>query len=200
MAEEEAARRAAEEAEAQRLAEEEAARRAEEEALEAARRAEEEALEAARRAAEEEARRLAEEEARRRREEEAARRAEAELDLDGMATSIDGGPRVNRKQTEDRIDFVFIDSELADDDGFTLIIPYTRQQYLDFPRKKKKSILMNVKKMMDYRDTRLAINGLMHRENPDMNRIRLLEARLAEIDKALIKSPPWDKCVQRLKK
>jgi hypothetical protein len=140
------------------------------------------------------------EEARRRREEEAARRAEAELDLDGMATSIDGGPRVNRKQTEDRIDFVFIDSELADDDGFTLIIPYTRQQYLDFPRKKKKSILMNVKKMMDYRDTRLAINGLMHRENPDMNRIRLLEARLAEIDKALIKSAPWDKCVQRLKK
>lgn len=211
LAEEEAARRAAEEAEAQRLAEEEAARRAEEEALEAARRAEEEALEAARRAeeealeaarraAEEEARRLAEEEARRRREEEAARRAEAELDLDGMATSIDGGPRVNRKQTEDRIDFVFIDSELADDDGFTLIIPYTRQQYLEFPRKKKKSILMNVKKMMDYRDTRLAINGLMHRENPDMNRIRLLEARLAEIDKALIKSAPWDKCVQRLKK
>ena len=186
--------------EEKRLAEEEAARRAAEEALEAARRAEEEALEAARRAAEEEARRLAEEEARRRREEEAARRAEAELDLDGMATSIDGGPRVNRKQTEDRIDFVFIDSELADDDGFTLIIPYTRQQYLEFPRKKKKSILMNVKKMMDYRDTRLAINGLMHRENPDMNRIRLLEARLAEIDKALIKSAPWDKCVQRLKK
>ena len=189
LAEEEAIRRAAEEearlreeAEAQRLAEEEAKRRAEEEALEAERR----------RAAEEEARRL--------REEEAARRVEEELDLDEMATSIDGGPRVNRKQSEEKIDFVFIDSELADDDGFALIIPYTRQQYLGFPRKKKKSILMNVKKMMDYRDIRLAINGLMNRENPDMNRVKLLEAKLAEIDKSLIKSPPWDKCVQRLKK
>ena len=123
-----------------------------------------------------------------------------ELDLDEMATSIDGGPRVNRKQTEERIDFGFIDSNIEDDDGFALIIPYTRQQYLSFPRKKKKSILMNVKKMMEYRDTRLAINGMMNRENPDMNRVKLLEARLVEIDKALIKSPPWDKCVQRLKK
>ena len=175
-----------------RLAEEEARRRAEEEAR---LRAEEEA----RRLAEEEARRLAEEEARRLAEEEAALRAAEDKRLEELATAIVAGSRTNRGQA-DEPEFAYMDSEVDEDDYRTLVLPYTRPQYLAFPRKKKKAILMTVKKLVDYRDARVALEELLNREVVNPAERLKLEARLAEADKALPKNAPWDISVRRLKK
>ena len=203
QAEEEALRRAAEE-EARLRAEAEALRQAEEEAK---RLAEEEA----RRLAEEEARRLEEEAARQKAEEEASRlakekaakQAAAEKLLDEMASAIVSTPRVNRKHTDDKPDFLYMDSDPTGADANAVVIPYTRQQYLDLPRKKKKSVLMYVKKMIDYRDTSDSLQKLKRQKAPTqhtLERIALLEGRLAEEEKTLPKSPLWDACVQKLKK
>ena len=199
LAEEEAIRRAAEE-EARLRAEAEALRQAEEEAK---RLAEEEA----KRLAEEEARLLAEEAARQKAEEEArqkiARREEAERLFNEWASTTVSKPRVNRKQTEDKSDFLYLDSGPAGEDPNAVIIPYTRQQYLDLPRKKKKSVLMNVKKMIDYRDTNASLQKLKTQNAPTqhtLEHIALLEERLAEDEKMLPKSPLWDECIQKLKK
>ena len=214
IAEEEARRRAEEEArlraeeEARRLAEEEARRIAEEEARlraeeEARLRAEEEARlraeEEARRLAEEEALRLAEEEARRLAEEEAALRAAEDKRLEELATAIVAGSRANRTQA-DEPEFAYMDSDVDEDDYRTLVLPYTRPQYLAFPRKKKKAILMTVKKLVDYRDARVALEELLNREVVNPAERLKLEARLAEADKALPKNAPWDVSVRRLKK
>ena len=177
-AEEEAIRRAAEE-EARRLAEEEARRLAEEEAKRLAE------IEEAKRLAEEEARRLAEEE----------RRLAEQAREDSLAA-------LNRMQLE-KLDFLYSDSEYSAEDCDKVVIPYTRQQYLDMPRKKKKTVQMNVKYLNDYRDTWKALNEMMSKDtsNPHVvERIELLENQLIEDVKALPKSPEWSESIQRLKK
>ena len=198
---EEEARIAAEE-EARRLAEEEAKRLAEEEARRAAE-------EEARRIAEEEARiaaeeaRKAAEEARRLAKEKADKLAAAERELDEMARALVSAPRLNRKGGEDKPDFYYKDSDLTAVEGAYIVIPYTRQEYVDMPRKKKKSVQMYVRKMMDYRDGRYALKQLLTQDtsNPHViERIKALEAQLAEDEKALPKSPVWDECMERLKK
>ncbi len=189
LAEEEALRRAAEE-EARLRAEEEARRAAEEEARriaeeEAKRRAEEEA----RRLAEEEAIRLAEEEEARRLAEEEARKA-AEL-----AAAL--------KKEDDKLDFLYIDGNQTSMDENMIVIPYTKEQYLSFPRKRKKSILTNVRFMTEYRDARNALEKAKNENTSSadaLERIRRLEEKLAECEKALPKSTLWDECVRRLKK
>ncbi len=186
LAEEEAIRRAAEE-EARLRAEEEARRLAEEEA---------------RRLAEEEAKRLAEEEARRLAEEEAALLADEAEESDDDATAVVGASRSNRKQ-EDKPDFLYMDSADGDVDENAIVIPYTRQQYLALPRKKKKSVLMNVRKMISYRDTRNALDKLMAKDTDNqrtIERIEQLQNRLNEEEKALPKATLWEACIQRLKK
>ena len=83
------------------------------------------------------------------------------------------------------------------------MIPYTRQQYLDMPRKKKKTVQMNVKYLNDYRDTWKALNEMMSKDtsNPHVvERIELLENQLIADVKALPKSPEWSESIQRLKK
>ena len=216
-AEEEAKRRAEEEArrqaeeEAKRIAEEEAKRQAEEEAKrlaeeEAKRQAEEEArrqAEEAQRQAEEEARRIAKEKEDARRAEEAARLEAEEKELDELASAIVSVPRVNRKQAEDKPEFLYMDGDLDSLECGAVVIPYTRQQYLALPRKKKKSVLMNVRKMVAYQETRAALDQLRAQDGQTpytLDRIVLLESRLAEEEKALPKNAPWDVCVQRLKK
>lgn len=200
IAEEEAKRRAEEEA--KRLAEEEAKRQAEEEAR---RQAEEARLqaEADQRQAEEEARRIAKEQEDARRAEEAARLEAEEKELDELASAIVSAPRVNRKQAEDKPEFLYMDGDPDSLDNGAVVIPYTRQQYLALPRKKKKSVLMNVRKMVAYQETRAALDQLRAQDGQTpytLDRIVLLESRLAEEEKALPKNAPWDVCVQRLKK
>lgn len=219
LAEEEAIRRRAEE-EARLRAEEEARLRAEEEAK---RLAEEEAKrlaeEEARRAAEEEARRIAEEEARiaaeeaRRAAEEARRLAQEkadklaaiERDLDEMARNLVSAPRVDRsKSGDDKPEFYYMDSDLSNvEEGTYVLIPYTRQQYIDLPRKKKKSVQTYVRKMTDYRDGRYALKQLMTQDTTNqyvINRIKALEAQIAEDEKGLPNTPLWESCIERLKR
>lgn len=188
LAEEEAQRLAAEE-EARRRAEEEARRLAEEEAK---RLAEEEA----KRLAEEEARRLAEEEAKRLAAEEEARRLAEEEARKAAAIAA------ALKLEDDKLAFLYADTAPTSIDENSIVIPYTKEQYLSFPRKRKKSILTNVRAMTEYRDVRNSLRELM-KENPTnasvAERIRRLEENLAECEKALPKAPLWDECVQRLK-
>jgi hypothetical protein len=189
LAEEEAQRLAAEE-EARRRAEEEARRLAEEEAK---RLAEEEA----KRLAEEEARRLAEEEAKRLAAEEEARRlAEEEA---RKAAEIAAALKLE----DDKLAFLYADTAPTSIDENSIVIPYTKEQYLSFPRKRKKSILTNVRAMTEYRDVRNSLNELLKENSANASvaeRIRRLEENLAECEKALPKTPLWDECVQRLKK
>ena len=190
-------KRLAEEAEARRLEEE---KRLAEEA-ERIRAAEEEA----RRLAEEEARRIAEEEERRSREtigQQIAAIAEnaddATLDI-----AIDRGVGIMERMIETskrRAPFAFADEEGAD--GLVLI-PYTRAQYLALPRKKKKSVLMNVKKLVRYSATKQLVEALyaMNSSNPRiLSRIKALEERLVEESRFLPNSKLWEAAVQRLRK
>ena len=190
-------KRLAEEAEARRLEEE---RRLAEEA-ERIRAAEEEA----RRFAEEEARRIAEEEERRSREaigEQIAAIAEAADDVT-LDSAIDRGVEIMERMIEAskrRAPFAFSDEEGAE--GLVLI-PYTRAQYLALPRKKKKSVLMNVKKLVRYSATKQLVETLyaMNSANPRiLARINALEERLEEESRFLPNSKLWESAVQRLRK
>ena len=190
-------KRLAEEAEARRLEEEK--RLAEEQ--ERARAAEEEA----RRLAEEEARRIAEEEERRNMEtiaEQIATIAEDASDST-LDVAIDRGVETLERMIESsqrRSPFAFADEDAAD--GLVLI-PYTRAQYLALPRKKKKIVLMNVKKLVRYSATRQMIDTLcaMNSTNPRIvARINALEERLEEEGRLLPNSNLWVDAVQRMRK
>lgn len=207
LAQEEEERRLARE---RRLAEEEARRRAEEEAR---RLAEEEAKrlaeEEARRLEEERIRKIAEEEARRRAEEEARIFAEAEakriaLEREEEARRLAAEKEEARRLAEEaeKYGFIFPDSK-EDYDGKSIILPYTREQYLALPRKKKKSVLMDVRKLNSYRETLESLELLRSKNtnNPNVKeRIRLLEIQLEEESKALPRGQLWEACVQKVKK
>ena len=190
-------KRLAEEAEARRLEEEK--RLAEEQ--ERARAAEEEA----RRLAEEEARRIAEEEERRNMEAIAEQIATIAEDANDstLDVAIDRGVETLERMIESsqrRSPFAFADEDAAD--GLVLI-PYTRAQYLALPRKKKKIVLMNVKKLVRYSATRQMIDTLcaMNSTNPRIvARINALEARLEEEGRLLPNSNLWVDAVQRMRK
>jgi hypothetical protein len=187
LAEEAAIRRAAEE-EARRRAEEEARRLAEEEAK---RRAEEEAKQRA----EEEARRIAEEE-------EAKRLAEYELAQQIAAAAL-GRINENRRQAlDDKDEFIYSDSDKADGEDDAIIIPYTRQQYISLPRKKKKTVQMQIKRVISYRDTKKLLEELKAQGQDNQRvaeRIHLLESKLMEDEKSLPKENIWRECIQKLK-
>ena len=190
-------KRLAEEAEARRLEEEK--RLAEEQ--ERARAAEEEA----RRLAEEKARRIAEEEERRNMEAIAEQIATIAEDANDstLDVAIDRGVETLERMIESsqrRSPFAFADEDAAD--GLVLI-PYTRAQYLALPRKKKKIVLMNVKKLVRYSATRQMIDTLcaMNSTNPRIvARINALEARLEEEGRLLPNSNLWVDAVQRMRK
>jgi hypothetical protein len=123
---------------------------------------------------------------------------------EGQYTIIGSGSssRIVRTKSESKQSFAYADGDTNADEG-TVIIPYTREQYLALPRKKKKSVLMNVKKMISYRNTMSALELLKLRnsDNPRIQeRISILEAKAAEEAKALPKAELWEASVQRLKK
>ncbi len=158
-AEQEAARRAAEEEAARIAAEEEAARKAaEEEAAriaaeqEAARRAAKlAALEAARLAAEEKAR-LAAEEAERKK-----NLADTVEELEDILRREDEDMDMDRIDDKDAQNFMPEDGIIKD---YYPLCPYTRRQYLDTPRKKKKQIKVNIGRMRNYRNAQRRLLAL----------------------------------------
>ena len=189
-----------------RLAAEEAERQAEAER----KKAEEEerarlAAEEAARLAEEDAQRIAEEEQKRAAleisEEIASIAASGESDetvAEMIESAIDRGVRLMSAGTK-RSPFAFADEEGAEGQ---VLLPYTRAQYLALPRKKKKSVLMNVKKLVNYNATKRLLDALydMKSDNPRiLSRIEALEIRLEEESRFLPNSQLWQNAVQRVK-
>ena len=189
-----------------RLAEEEAERLAEAERI----RAEEEERA---RALAEEAARLAEEDAKRIAEEEERRRA-AEISEEIASIVASGESEETMEQMIDsainrgmqtisqgrKAEFAFADEDAADGQ---VLLPYTRAQYLALPRKKKKSVLMNVKKLVRYSATKQLVDTLqsVNSTNPRiLARISALEERLEEEGKLLPSAKLWEAAVQRLRK
>ena len=189
-----------------RLAAEEAERQAEAER----KKAEEEerarlAAEEVARLAEEDAQRIAEEEQKRAAleisEEIASIAASGESDetvAEMIESAIDRGVRLMSAGTK-RSPFAFADEEGAEGQ---VLLPYTRAQYLALPRKKKKSVLMNVKKLVNYNATKRLLDALydMKSDNPRiLSRIEALEIRLEEESRFLPNSQLWQNAVQRVK-
>ena len=231
LAEEEAKRLAEEEA--KRIAEEKAKRRAEQRAKrlaekEAKRLAEEEA----KRLAEEEAKRFAEEEAKQLAEqlelmqlegedkveeliEEQLSEDKAHLDtkLDDVISSVISGHRANplsmfgtplvsrgHSGAVIGVSFVF---KGGNEKGALFVVPYTREEYIGMPRKKKKSVLTSIKALLAYSSTvRLlaALESLDNRSERINERIEKLRARLSEKRKSLPTSPVWEEAVKRVVK
>jgi hypothetical protein len=114
-----------------------------------------------------------------------------------------GSPIVTRKKfsATSELQHAFSDSKNAG--TASVVIPYTRAQYLALPRKKKKSVLTTVRKMVDYNTTKKLLDALKLRksENPRiLERVERLEARLREEAKFLPTAKLWEESVKRLKK
>ena len=119
-----------------------------------------------------------------------------------VVLTADGTPVVKRKQAGGvkASDFVFADTE---GDTGAVLVPYTRAQYLALPRKKKKSVLMTVHKLLAYKELAALLFALKSRnsDNPRiLERIKLLEERLSGLGKALPIAQLWVESVKRVKK
>jgi hypothetical protein len=123
-----------------------------------------------------------------------------------LVLNVNGAPCIIKKKasSDKSRDFAYADSnEGAEASEGAVVIPYTREQYLALPRKKKKSVLMNVKKMIAYRNTRTLLELLesMHTDNPRiLERMQRLEEKLAEESRFLPNTPLWEESVKRIKK
>ena len=83
------------------------------------------------------------------------------------------------------------------------VVPYTREQYLALPRKKKKSVLMSVKALLRYAATERAIKVLKSYKSQTermAQRIARLEAKLAERRRILPTASLWADAVKRVVK
>ena len=131
---------------------EEEAKRLAEEAAKLAEKAKRFAQEETKRLAEEEAKRLAEEEAKRLAEEEAKRLAEEEAKrlAEESRPITDGDYTLVFKDELPTVSDV-AEASLGEDKGVTkyVLAPYTRAQYLALPRKKKKRVLTNLRKLRE---------------------------------------------------
>ena len=123
--------------------------------------------------------------------------------LSGKRTvlTIGATPLVSRgKAKEEKIGFAFAG---GDTDEALIPVPYTREQYLALPRKKKKDVLMNVKALLRYAATARSIEALkkIHNGNERIGeRIAKLEARLKEESRFLPTAKLWQDAVKRVTK
>ncbi len=115
----------------------------------------------------------------------------------------DGTPIVCRRPrtVEEEYHFAFSDSEGASCAG-AVVMPYTREQYLSLPRKKKKAVLMTVNRLVAYRDASRILNALKAygSENPRiLERIERLSERVEQLDRRLPTARLWEMSVKRIK-
>ena len=138
-------------------------------------------------------------------------RLEARLDdiikscIDGRSTRVLTSPLftpvVSRsaKKTE-TVGFAFRDTDVK---NALFTLPYTREEYLALPRKKKKSVLMSVKALLRYAATKRAIDLLRSYKSESertAERIATLEARLKDERRILPTAPLWADAVKRVVK
>ena len=100
-----------------------------------------------------------------------------------------------------RLAFAFNDGK--GECGEQIVIPYTREQYLALPRKKKKRVLMNVKALLKYKATSMLLEKLVSLGSDSErihSRIEVLQAKLEQERKFLPNSPLWENAVKRVLK
>ena len=116
--------------------------------------------------------------------------------LDHLAT-----PRVRRGGAEaSTIGFAFSGGS---ESGALVVVPYTREQYLALPRKKKKAVLMSVRALLRYLATSHAIEALrsLGSDNERIaERIAALEHRLESEKRVLPTASLWRDAVTRVVK
>ena len=125
--------------------------------------------------------------------------------LDGRSTRVLTTslltPVVHRgTRKADGIRFAFRGSDAC---GALFVLPYTREQYLALPRKKKKSVLMSVKALLRYAATKRAIEVLRSYKSENARiaeRIARLEGRLISERKILPTASLWADAVKRVLK
>ena len=125
--------------------------------------------------------------------------------VNGRATIVlngVGSPIVKRgaRGNDERFGFAFSDGNA--DDG-TVVIPYTRAEYLALPRKKKKSVLMSVKKLLRYNATKRvcdALRSLNSKNERILLRIERLQERLLLEERLLPTAKLWENAVKRIRK
>lgn len=120
--------------------------------------------------------------------------------IEGYVSPSDEGISGFGNVREEQVDFVFADGKITEN---SVVVPYTRAQYLALPRKKKKSVLMNVKKLVRYKNTCRLIDVLRQTgsDNPRiLVRIERLEERRAEESRFLPSTKLWEESVKRLRK
>ena len=189
------------EEEAKRLAEEEAKRLAEEEAKQLAKQLELMQLEG-----EDKVEELIEEQL-------SEDKAHLDTKLDDVISSVISGhraiplsmfgtPLLSRGHSGAVIGVSFV-FKGGNEKGALFVVPYTREEYIGMPRKKKKSVLTSIKALLaDSSTARLlaALESLDNRGERINERIEKLRARLSEKRKSLPTSPVWEEAVKRVVK
>ena len=111
------------------------------------------------------------------------------------------GAYVTRTRREAELAFAFLGAPGAED--ACIIAPYTREEYLALPRKKKKSIQRAIKALLRYAATQRIVDSLMTLNSDNeriAQRIEMLEARLAKEKRLLPTASKWANAVDRVTK
>ena len=120
----------------------------------------------------------------------------------GVCISLFSTPQIYRgERGVGALRFAF--SGGAQESSAQIVIPYTREQYLALPRKKKKRVLMNVKALLRYKATSMLLNKLLSLNSSSertAERIEALRERLESERKFLPTSPLWENAVKRISK
>ena len=120
----------------------------------------------------------------------------------GVCISLFSTPQIYRgERGVGALRFAF--SGGARENSAQIVIPYTREQYLALPRKKKKRVLMNVKALLRYKATSMLLNKLLSLNSSSeriTERIEALRERLESERKFLPTSPLWENAVKRISK
>ena len=114
-------------------------------------------------------------------------------------TAFVSSPLVTRRRNAGKtVKFICTDSDISPRGA--IIIPYTRAQYLALPRKKKKSVLTNVNKLIEYRRTQALLDALkaLNSDNARIKeRIANLEIKVAEKRRFIPDAKLWESCVRK---
>ena len=110
-----------------------------------------------------------------------------------------GGPFISRTRKQAVLGFAFRGAEGAE--SACVIAPYTREEYLALPRKKKKGVQSTIKALLRYAATVRLLESLKTRDTENeriAERISLLENRLVKERRLLPAAKQWTDAVNRV--
>ena len=112
-----------------------------------------------------------------------------------------GRANVTRTRRTTELGFAFLGAPGAE--RACVIAPYTREEYLALPRKKKKSVQSAIKALLKYAATARIIESLkaLNSDNERIaERIEMLKLKLTKERKLLPTAPKWADAVNRVVK